>query len=225
MENQNIHIPYTDLSVQVYERLKEMILTGALHAGEKIGQEQMSKMLGVSRMPLHKAFQMLEDEYLVESIPRRGIFVRKPDLSEIIEAFECREGLEGIAARRVAENIRPKELEELKNLFKPFINNPGIEMLAYRKADQVLHDTIISLSGNKILQKMNTIGSVLIRTYPRGIVLPVRESLHDHLQILGALENRDAIKAEELVRNHSRKARNILEQELLRNTINQKNEI
>jgi len=74
-----------------------MILAGELKPGEKLPQEKIAEQLGVSRMPLHKAFVMLEDEFLVESIPRRGIFIRKPDIQEIIDAFECREGLEGIA--------------------------------------------------------------------------------------------------------------------------------
>ncbi len=207
-------IEHADLSVKVFERLREMILTGQLPAGEKILQEQIARVLGVSRMPLHKAFQMLEDQYLVESIPRKGIFVRKPGIREIMDAFECREGLEGIAARRATENISPQEISNLKSLFEPFRGKEDIDMLAYRKADQTLHDTIIRLSGNKVLQKMNTIGNVLIRTYPRGIILPVEESLSDHFQILGALEIKDGERAESLVRMHSRKARNILEKEL-----------
>ncbi len=223
--NQDIRIPYTDLSVQVYERLKEMVLTGQLAPGDKIKQEHIAKVLGISRMPLHKAFQMLENEFLVESIPRKGIFVKKHSIREIMDAFECREGLEGIAARRAAKNVTDEEITSLKALFEPYLQADNIDMVSYRKADQILHDTIIRLSGNIILQKMNTIGNVLIMTYPRGIVLPIKESLSDHIEILDALEKRDGTKAEQLVRNHSRRARNILEQELMNIQNHRKNEL
>ncbi|MCF8362670.1 MAG: GntR family transcriptional regulator, partial [Prolixibacteraceae bacterium] len=77
-------IEYYDLSLQVYKRIKDMILNDEIPAGEKIVQEKLAAELGVSRMPLHKAFQMLENEMLVESVPRRGYFVRKFDPQEII---------------------------------------------------------------------------------------------------------------------------------------------
>ena len=56
-----------DLSSEVYRRLKEMILANELKPGEKLIQEQIARMFGVSRMPLHQAFQMLEN-------PAEGIF-------------------------------------------------------------------------------------------------------------------------------------------------------
>ncbi|MGC9344301.1 MAG: GntR family transcriptional regulator [Bacteroidales bacterium] len=207
-------IEYTDLSFQVYSRIKEMILNGDLKPGDKIPQEKIAVSLGVSRMPLHKAFQMLEDEFLVESIPRRGIFVKKPDLVEILEAFECREGLEGIAARRAARVMTEKEIDELESLFKPFSKLDEIIESEYQKADQRFHETIINSSGNNVLKRLNSIGNVLIRTYPKGIILPYHESMSDHFKIIRAFRERSPGKAESFVREHSRKARNIIEKQI-----------
>jgi len=207
-------LKYSDLSYQAYTRIREMILSGKIKAGEKIPQEKIAEMLGVSRMPLHKAFQMLEDEYLVESIPRRGIFVKKPDLVSVMEAFECREGLEGIAARRAACQMSEKEIDRLEGLFLPFSNLSNPDPVRYQKADHKFHETLINSSGNRILRKLNHIGSVLIRTYPKGIILSYEESMNDHKKIVSALRERDPDKTEKLVREHSRKARNIIEQQI-----------
>ncbi|MFP4060716.1 MAG: GntR family transcriptional regulator, partial [Bacteroidales bacterium] len=182
-------LQYTDLSYQVYEKLKEMILSGQLKPGEKIAQEKIASMLGISRMPLHKAFQMLEDEFLVKSIPRRGIFVRKPNLREIMEAFECREGLEGIAARYAATNMPLDQVKELQELFNSFIDSEEVDKMEYQRADQAFHEAIIGASENSVLQRLNSIGNVLIRTYPKGIILPLQESLQDHILILEAIEH------------------------------------
>ncbi|MFW5820683.1 MAG: GntR family transcriptional regulator [Bacteroidota bacterium] len=212
MDIQPIH--YTDLSYQVYAKIREMILSGELKPGEKIAQERIASMLGVSRMPLHKAFQMLEDEFLVESIPRRGIFVKKPDLLAIMEAFECREGLEGIAARRAAKLMTDEQLHFLEGLFQSFTNLDNIDEGKYQTADHTFHETIIKYSGNSVLQKLNHIGSILIKTYPKGIILPLKESMQDHHLIIGAFKERSAERAEELIRIHSRKARNIIENQI-----------
>lgn len=207
-------IKQKDLSYQVYQRIREMILSGEFSPGEKLLQEKIASQLGISRMPLHKAFVLLEDEFLVESIPRKGIYVRKPDLTEIIDAFECREGLEGIAARRATASFSDKEIDRLEALFTPFINVKEIDPVRYQKADQEFHESIINASGNAVLRRLNHIGSVLIRTYPRGIILPLDESMADHQKIIQAFRERDITKAEMLIRKHSYKARMLLEKEL-----------
>lgn len=207
-------IKQADLSVQVYQRIKEMILAGELKPGEKLPQERIAEQLGVSRMPLHKAFVMLEDEFLVESIPRRGIFIRKTDIQEIIDAFECREGLEGIAARRAALNLTEKEIDHLESLFTKFQKDTDIDPVKYQAADSEFHELIIRASGNTVLKKLNSIGSVLIRTYPKGIILPLSESLRDHAKIVEAFRKRDGELAEKFVREHSRKAQDILEKQI-----------
>lgn len=211
---QNPPIQYADLSYQVYEHLKEMIISGELKPGEKLRQEHIANSLGVSRMPLHKAFQMLEDELLVESLPRRGFYVRKPTLEEYIEAFECREALEGLAARKAAELMSLAEIDELRDHFIQFQEQVNIDIKEYSKADQLFHESIIKASGNNLLQKLNRKGNVLIRTFPKGIVMSVEESIQDHFRILKALEARNAELAEKLIKDHARKARDILYMQL-----------
>ena len=200
-------IEYYDLSIQAYKRIKEKILNDELPAGEKIVQEKLAAELGVSRMPLHKAFQMLENEFLVESIPRRGYFVRKFDFNEIIDAFECREAIEGVAARRVAENASSHQIDYLYSLFAPFADNPqDADLRSYEHADFNFHKSILEFSGNKILKKMEMFGNVLIKTYQRGLIRGPKETFHEHMAIIDAIANHDGESAEKLLRKHFRKS-------------------
>src|SRR5882757_227518 len=96
-------IEHSELSQPVYKKLKDMILTHELIPGQKIVQEKIAKQLGVSRTPLLKALQMLEYEMLVESVPRRGMFVKNMDWQEMVEVFDCRECLEGMAVKLLTE--------------------------------------------------------------------------------------------------------------------------
>lgn len=206
-------VHYFDLSFQAYERLKDMILKDQLKPGEKLLQEKIAAQLGVSRTPLHKAFQMLENEFLVESIPRRGIFVKKLDLKEIYDAFECREAIEGLAARRLAKSINQKDIDSLKLLFEPFKDyNAEIDHESYQRADREFHNTIIKLSGNQILLKLDVTGNILLRTYSKGLVREPNDTLLEHFAIIDALENHDGEKAEMLVRMHIRKSMAYLEE-------------
>jgi DNA-binding GntR family transcriptional regulator len=204
-----------DLSFQVYEKVKSMIINNEIKPGEKLKQEHLAEQLGISRMPLYKAFQMLEDELLVENKPRRGYFVREINLKDIMDAFECREGLEGIAARKAANSMSAGEIDHLNNLFAPFQSVGGnIDIMEYQKADEKFHQHIIEASENYILRRLNMLGNVLMQTYQKGLIRPPAETLAEHFSIIAAIKNRDGEKAEQLIRAHARKSRDLIEESL-----------
>ncbi len=117
---QIVDLGHTNLASLIYSQVKKLILSKELRPGEKIVQDRLAGQLGVSRTPLIKALQMLEAEFLVESIPRRGMFVKEISTKELIDAFECREVLEGAAARLAAKRITDTEVGKLQTLFAPF---------------------------------------------------------------------------------------------------------
>ena len=187
-----------NLSLPVYQKIKEMILNGTLKPGQKLKQEHLAIELGVSRTPLHKAFQMLENEFFVESIPRRGYFVKEVNLNEVLDAFECREALEGIAARRAAKVITKTQIEKMKSLFKPFLNTPKIDLKKYQKADHEFHQLVITISGNTVLKRLDILASLLHRTYQKGLIRGPEETLPEHFAIIDAFERKNSEDAEQL---------------------------
>ncbi len=201
-------LQYDGLSIQAYKQLKLMILSGKLKPGEKLLQEKIAQQLGVSRTPLHRAFQMLENSLLVKSIPRKGFYVREINLQEIADAFECREAIEGIAIRRVIENITPRQIEGLEQLFIPYLENmENIDWDAYENDDQIFHNSIIKISGNQILMRMEMLGNILHTTYLKGLIRPPKETIHEHLQIIDAIKRADFKEAEQKIRAHFYKSR------------------
>jgi len=201
-----MEIQHQDLSYEIYKRLKKMILANEFEAGAKLKQEYIAKMFGVSRMPLHRAFQMLENEMLIESIPRRGYIVTKIDPEILIDAFECREALEGIAARRVAQNITKEQFKYLSSLFKKFVNVTEINVSEYVESDQEFHNMIMRISGNQIINRLELLGNNTIRTFRGGLLRPPEETLPEHLEILDAIEEGNGKLAEKLIREHTHKS-------------------
>lgn len=205
-----MEIQLKDLSYEVYKRLKAMILAGEFKEGEKLKQEHIAQLFGVSRMPLHKAFQMLENEMLVENFPRRGFYVTKIDHNQLVDAFELREVLEGVAARRAAARISADEINYLKSLFEPFKNAKNIDEKKYVEADQEFHNSILKFSGNQLLKRFDIIGNITFRTYRGGLIRTPEETIAEHQAVIEALEARNGALAEKRIRAHSHKSSKIL---------------
>lgn len=208
-------IEHVDLSLRVYDALKGMILSGQLAPGQKITQMKLADEIGVSRTPLLKALQMLEHELLVESVPRRGMFVKAMKPEEIIDAFDCREGLEGIAARLTAERITDSQLRKLEKLFAPFKDQTDISVKEYGQADQQFHKMLIQFSGNHILPRIEMVGNIHIISYNRGLIRPPEETLPEHDAIIDAIAAHDSDLAEQHARAHLRKSRELLAESLV----------
>lgn len=209
-----MEIKHTDLSFEVYKRLKAMILANEFEPGEKLVQEQIAALFGVSRMPLHKAFQMLENEMLVENLPRRGFYVTEIDNALMLDAFECREALEGIAARRATSVISEEELDEIRNLFTPFVGKKKIDIKKYIEADQEFHNAILKISGNQVLQKFEVVKNITSQTYRGGLIRQPEETLPEHLAIIEAIACGNGALAEKLMREHSLRTQELIKTKL-----------
>ena len=154
-------------------------------------------------------------EFLVESVPRRGYYVRRINNKEMIDVFECREVLEGLAARLVAEKASETDIELIKDCFTSFKNDSEpIDEKAYEKADQRFHSLISKTCDNKMLSRLEMIGNVHILAYQQGLLRPPVETLPEHIDIIKALENKNPDKAEEAMRWHIRRSRESLEKKL-----------
>lgn len=206
-------IAHKDLSFLTYEKLKADIISGKLAPGEKLVQERLAADLGVSRMPLHRAFQMLESEMLVEAKPRRGFYVRNVSLSTLIEAFECREVLEGLAARRIAESENSVAIAaDLWSNFSLFESQAEIDIEAYRKADQQFHNSLMEFANNEVLKRLNNFSHFLKQSYVFGLVRDANETIIEHKNICNAISKGKAKKAEKLIRLHASKSIEIIKQ-------------
>jgi DNA-binding GntR family transcriptional regulator len=205
-------IQHSDLSIPVYNKLKEMILDNELKPGEKLLQEKLAARLGVSRTPLLKALQMLEYDFLVESIPRRGMFVKKLSTNEMRDIYDVREGIETVAVRLVAERRDEKQLRQLKTIWKTFAEGTPIDSDKYRKADDRFHALLLEFSGNKMLQKIYSHSLVQLRVEQMGLMRPPEETIAEHLAILNAIEKSDAELAVHELRNHLQKSKALIQE-------------
>lgn len=211
-------IEQTDLSKPIYDKVKAMILAQELKPGQKIIQEKLSADLGVSRTPLAKALQMLEFEMLVESKPRRGMYVKSIDLIEMHEIFEVREVLEAMAVRKITEKKDERVVRKLESLMQPFIDNSkDISRKKYAIADEKFHQVIVEESGNSVLGRMYVFGSIHEKIVQMGLVRPPEDTLKEHKSIIDAIKSGDAELAATQAALHIRKSSDLIRKEIDKN--------
>ncbi len=193
-----------------------MIMDRQLLPGEKIPQEKLAEDLGISRTPLINALKFLEKEKLVQSIPRRGFFMRTFTKNEMISIFELREVLEGLAARKAAQKITDSQIVQLQKFFKPFAGGKDIvDIRNYAREDRRFHHFLLDIGAKEFLKSILETYNIISYSYqvlaPEGLVRHPRETIHEHQAMIEAIARRDAEMAETLMRRHFQRSMAVLE--------------
>ncbi|MFW6238732.1 MAG: GntR family transcriptional regulator [Bacillota bacterium] len=203
---------YKPLRKQVYEVLREAILSGKLKPGEKITEVEIAEQLNVSRTPVREAIRMLELEECIVIVPQRGVFVAGiRSTKEIDDIFQVRAELEGLAASLAAQNISREQLDKLEDYIsqiKDCIENDDLQSCV--KIDISFHQIIYEASDNAWLQKiLDSLFEQMTRFRSESLSLEGRmeKALDEHEKLGSALEEGDEEEARRLAREHIMEAR------------------
>ena len=101
-----VRIPLRD---QILDSIKRAIITGKFRASEKISEEELAEQLGVSRTPIREAIRVLEQQGLVEVIPKDGTYVTSFDSDQIKDGLHVRVALEQLALKQSIERLSDSE--------------------------------------------------------------------------------------------------------------------
>lgn len=198
------------LKDKVYDGLKSAILSMNVYADPeetRLDERQLSEEFGVSRTPVREAITRLEQEGFVKVIPRRGAFVVRKTKAEILEMITVWAALESMAARLITERASDREIASLRKMFATFDNNRVQATIdEYSESNIEFHQAILSMSKCELLNQMveNLLAHmrwIRMRTIAEDD--RASRSIIDHMNIIEALEQRDAELAERLVREHT----------------------
>lgn len=198
------------LKERTYEILKDAICKMNIYAPDaqlRLDERQLSEQLGISRTPLREALVRLEQEGLVNIIPRRGIFIVRKTKKEIVELVIVWAALEGMAARLATQTASDEELESLRRMFPSFsAGDQPANIDEYSERNIEFHQAILKLGGCQLLVDMANqlfLHVRSIRAQTIGEADRATRSIKDHRQIIEAIESRDTELAEHLVREHA----------------------
>src|ERR1700737_4975667 len=198
-------------ALSVMEQIREAVLNGSVAAGERLNEVRLSRTLAVSRTPVRAALQALAGEGLLDYAPNRGFTVREFPLDAIVDAYEIRASLEGVAARFAAErglgadarSIIERSLAAGDKLLERGSFEAG-DLTVYRNINGDFHDTLLAAARNRMLAEMIRICHHVPISSSRNIVAfehrDVRRRHDDHHRIYEAIVAREPWRGGVLMR-------------------------
>lgn len=191
---------------RVFQKIRDDILNGKYKENEELREVAIGEELGVSRTPVREAFRQLELEGLIQIIPNKGAYVTGITAKDVKDIYMIRSLLEGLCARLATEKITKEQLEEMEeNIYLAQFHADKGHMDQLAELDNRFHDILYEACDSKMLehllrdfhQYVLRIRQKTLSTNSRG-----RASNNEHGQIMEAIKEGDAGKAEKLANRH-----------------------
>lgn len=195
---------------EAYEKVKQIILEQEATGGSTISEAQLTRDLGMSRTPVREALARLATEGYIRPAAGRGYVIVKLTARDLVNVYQVRAALEGLAAAEAAQRVRRVDLARLEDLYD--------EMTVARDAgkdselallNSNFHATIAEISGNTYLKAMlDDIRAIFDRYRPTALTVPGRrEDAHtEHGEMIEALRRQDSETARHIAEQHARRA-------------------
>ena len=198
---------------RVREDVRRLILSGELKPGTRLKQQHLAKHFGVAQSVVRESLLELQLTGLVRTVDNLGIFVSELDGSRLLQAYEVREMLEGLAARLCCERAGRGDVTVLTEMVDR-IYTLGISGHDQERGalDRDFHFRIIQTSGNLVLQRLtqayHALGMVVQASRPHQMIRD------EHARIVRAIGDGACDEAERAAREHVAGAREALRQQM-----------
>jgi DNA-binding GntR family transcriptional regulator len=207
----------TSLVDEAYQALKTAIRDNVFPPGHQAAEPEIARQLGMSRTPVHEAIIRLQEEGLVQVLPRRGVLICPVSADDIREIYDVLIAVEGMAAALLAalpEDTAAAAAEALER------ETAGMEqalekgkLLDWAAADERFHGLLTERCGNRRLARVAaTVRDQSHRA--RLLTLHLRPrptaSAAEHRRIADAIRGGAAPEAESAARAHRVRARDAL---------------
>ncbi|MBN1553752.1 MAG: GntR family transcriptional regulator [Phycisphaerae bacterium] len=178
-----------------------MILSGQAKPSAKLRQRHLAEKFGVSQAVVREALLELEAFGLTETIDNRGVFVTQINTEKLMESYEVRAVLEGLAAKLCCLTAPRGEIQKLTSVAEEICTAAQAGQL--REAgllDRKLHEDLMRLAGNGMLSRLNEHCKLLHKVL-QG-TRDFRVVRNEHLAVLRAIEEGQADLAERRMKEH-----------------------
>ncbi|MCR5458038.1 MAG: GntR family transcriptional regulator [Clostridiales bacterium] len=200
----------TSLENKVYTQLEEDILNGRYSVGDSITEIAASKEYGVSRTPIRDALRKLENDGLVKITPNKGATVIGVSKEDLVDIYNIRMRLEGLAGSMAAVRMSQKEKESLKEnveLSRFYAGKQNYDKL--KELDTDFHEAIYLGCGSRTIYRTLKDLHANTRLYRKmSLSVPGRmeKSLDEHEEIMKAILASDSKLVDKLMHDHVKAA-------------------
>jgi DNA-binding GntR family transcriptional regulator len=213
------------LAERVRHEIALGIRDGRYRPGDRIGQEELAREYGTSRLPIREALRQLASEGLITLQPHAGARVARLDLAELEEVYLIRERIEPLAVARSVPHLSDddlitlellvSQLDDLSSPIQPAPSDGEDKVGKWIELDRVFHLTTFKRAQlPRLLAYIDNLWSATQQYRRIYGQLPNRFAIAqtEHRLLLEALKRRDPDDAERIVLMHIRRTRLTLEQ-------------
>ncbi|MGE5677965.1 MAG: FadR/GntR family transcriptional regulator [Pseudomonadota bacterium] len=208
-----------NISAEVFEQIKDNIISGEWKPGDKIPSEnELGNLFGVSRVSIRSAIQRLCVLGLLTTRHGEGTFVSElsPDMhmnslipmlaldkTQVIEVLEFRRIIEIESVKLAAQRAQEEDIKELEEIVRMMKEN-AYDPKKFAEEDSFFHETLVKSSKNTILYKVNTIIRDILLSHQIKIqeIMGPSLALMYHPAILEAVKKGDSELAAKLMAEH-----------------------
>ena len=194
------------LKEQAYDKLKELIITGALEPGKLQNEKRLAEALGVSRTPVREALLELSREGMVVFVQGKGVEIFKFTTQQVREVFEIRRIIEGYIIKKIATRLTGADIKEIdRNISNQEKMFRKTERVAFIEYDKQFHLYMASKIGNQQIEsildnlrdQMHLMGIRAVEDDSR-----MKQVIEEHRAIFYGLKERNPQKAFNALINH-----------------------
>lgn len=185
--------------------LVDNIINTRLAPGEKLNEPDLCEKLGVSRTPFREAELELAQRRLIEIRPKIGTYVSLIDAGLVEEVRHLRAVLEAELAAMACEKLAKPQLERLwenVTLWQMYIDRAQEDKIF--ELDKEFHRMLYLMCGcpywyelvENLAPHFDRTTVLSFRCRPAGAIL------QDHVELLQAIERKDAVAARSIAGRH-----------------------
>lgn len=176
------------------QQLRAKVISGDLMPGEQIRQEEMAEKLGVSRVPLREALNLLADQGFLKHRPNSGYFVAKVAPDELVQIMRIMHLLENelLASMEWPDDDSLRRLKDLNQQMRSIAEAPDWTPLVRLNGE--FHFEIIGRTRERLIaQELRRIwmrADTFIATAMSDMSARLR-TVDEHDEIIASLAKRD----------------------------------
>lgn len=195
-------------SEQIIVYIKNAILTGKLHPGDKVNEVVVASELSISRAPVREALQMLAKEGLITSIPQRGKFITALTAKQIRDSYFTGGVLEGAAVSSTISQFGQRDFDSLEKIVNEMkaVAEKGENGTTMAELDDAFHDILFSKTDNELIGELarrscQGISKFLLFRHWKNLF--TLQSIYErHQLLLDVLRSKDVVAIENTLREH-----------------------
>lgn len=143
------------LKNEAYRVIKERITDLYFKPGDPVNENDLARLLGISKTPVRNALVRLEQEGLVITAPFRGTYVTPVTARDVREIYDVRGAMEELAIRSLIGHLPPDELAQLMEVIDEGSNQVQHgELTASFESIRMFHEGLVKATGNRWLMSM-----------------------------------------------------------------------